>query len=114
MTANEIDELVSLGMIGGRFAEHAASRLLSGMNCWGETRYEMTLARFARKDRRAVVRGLLDWSGGKLTMHASKFIPGDHYHVNGRKFNTLAEVIEYVEGMGYDFGGVQEKFFYKD
>jgi hypothetical protein len=44
-------------------------------------------------------------------LQVHKFNPGQHFHVLDTKFDTLDEAIRHLEANGYQYGGLQEKYW---
>lgn len=44
--------------------------------------------------------------------HVYKWVPGDHYHVEGERFDTLDEAVAWLESQGIRYLGLQERFVY--
>ena len=113
---DDIPGLVALGCNGGAFAHHASSKLLSMRGCWSSVRYWMLISAFSRGDQRGVLRFLDDWVKQDRLPKAqvSKFVPGEHYHVLGVKFDTLDEAQRHLRSRGYQYGGLTEKYVYRE
>lgn len=111
---DDIRGLIALGCNGGAFAGHAASKLLSIRKCYTSTRYYMLISALNRGDNRCAAMYLDDWVKQDHMPKAtvSKFVPGDHYHVFGTKFDTLEEAQRHLWTKGYTFGGLVEKHVY--
>lgn len=108
------DGLVALGCLGADFADHAARKLLSANDCYGECHYWMLRSAFARQDKEAVRKFLGDWKSRnrKPVAEVFKFVPGEHYHVLSRKFDTLDDAMNHLRDRGYRYGGLFEKHVY--
>jgi hypothetical protein len=46
--------------------------------------------------------------------NVSKFIPGQHFHTMGTKFDSLAEAVEHIEKNGGMLGRIIEQHFYSN
>lgn len=110
---DDAEGLIALGLLGGRFAQYAASHLLSGH--WAEVRYWMLVSCFARQDAKTVRIYLTDWKvqDRRPKAKVSKFVPGQHYHVLNVKFDTLDEAMEHLRRKGYEYGGLSETHVYR-
>lgn len=104
---------------GGPFRSRAASELTSGLPYnpavgW-ECRYWLVYSALARGDARAVRVFVNDWSHqrGRPAANVTKWVPGDHYHTLGERFDTLEEAKEHLRKKGYEFGGFSETHAYK-
>jgi len=75
----------------------------------------MLLSAFARKDSPAIRVFINDWSkhNSRPGCTVSKFIPGQHYHCLGAKFDTLQEAIDHLKASGYVYDGLTEKHVYR-
>ena len=113
---NEVRELVAVAQHGYQFREYAASQLISLAGCWGNCRYEILLSVMARgfHEWPNVFQLLADWKAQDRmpSREVSKFIPGDHYHVADRKFDTLEAAQEYIRSRGWRYAGLTEKHVY--
>ena len=113
---DEEDQLIALGCGGGQFPRHAAGKLLRELGLWSEVRYWMLVSALSRQDAKCAKMYLIDWNtqdkDHRPSAVVSKFIPGEHYHVLGTKFNSLLEAKAHLNRKGYKFGGVEEKFLY--
>lgn len=105
---------------GGSFAAHAASELVRDLPhdefCPCEIKYYILRSAMAREDFEACRIHINDWSQRRSRPSAmvSKFIPGEHYHVLGEKFDTLDEAQQYLRSRGYVYGGLTEKHVYRE
>ena len=79
-----------------------------------ETRYWMVYAALARQDYDCARQYVHDWSRPKLRPSevVSKFVPGDHYHTLGDKFDTLDEAIQHLKRNGRAYAGLKEVHVY--
>lgn len=111
----ETDSLIALGLNGRNFAEHAAAKLLSLNNCYGEVRRHLLVSCLRRHDKTRAKQFLVDWTKEDLKpkINVSKFIPGEHYHVLNTKFDTLDDAINYLNAKGYQYAGLTETHVYK-
>lgn len=112
---------LALAMNGGQLLHHAAYQLLrEGRPSYSETRYWMLVSTLNRQDRKTAALYLDDWTeqdrrgNRKRTARVSKFTPGDHYHVLGEKFGTLDEAISHARSNGYEYGGLDEQYVYRE
>ncbi len=111
----ESEGLIALGFLGSPFNSYAAGRLLSRNSCWSECRYWMLVSALNRHDRVTARIYLHDWPAQdrKPKAKVSKFVPGDHWHVLGTKFDTLQEAIGYLQSRGYVYAGFSETYLPK-
>lgn len=120
--AKPLEDAIALRALGGPFtAQEVAHRLLRLVNLTPKYSREMMywsiVSALARYDFDCVRRYVLDWASSPVeppVWDVSKFIPGDHYHVNGAKFDTLDEAKDYIGRQGAAFGQFRERFVYKD
>lgn len=107
-------EWIALGLLGGRFAEHAAGMLRR--SSWGDAYFWCLVSAFNRHDREAAERFVRDWKNEsfrrKKRANVSKWIPGSHYYALDQKFDTLAEAKEHLRDNGYEFGSLIETRVY--
>lgn len=115
----ERESLLYLGLNGVQFAEYAASKLASSCEYFRdwETKYWCLRACFSRRDIETARVYVNDWSHKqpkRVTRYAnvSRFVPGNHYHVLGTKFDTMEEAQEYLESQGYTYGETILKHVY--
>ncbi len=113
------EDLLHLGLNGGNFAGYAASKLASSCEYYRnwECKYWILRSCFSRGDIEKARIMVNDWSHkqpktGKPSANVSTFIPGDHYHVLGTKFDTLEQAISHLESKGYVYAGLIEKHVY--
>lgn len=59
---------------------------------------------------------LADWKAQdrQPTAKVHKFVPGDHYHALGKKFDDLEDAKNHLSRSGYRFAGIEEKFVYAE
>lgn len=83
-----------------------------------EARYWMLIAH-VNCDNEMGVRKHLNywWNWGSQTVqnqwkNVSKFIPGDHYHCLGERFNTMQEAKSYIAEKGFVFGKLIHRHVY--
>lgn len=82
-----------------------------------EMMYWCIVSALTRYDFDCVRRYVRDWAASPVepdVWDVSKWIPGDHYHVQGERFDTLGEAQEYIRRSGAVFGRLRERFVYKD
>src|SRR4051812_30340058 len=77
-----------------------------------EVEYWQVYSAFARQDWECVKK-YLTWWGKRQSVHVSRFTPGEHYHVLGVKFDTLAEAQQHLEREGYNYAGLREVHVYR-
>lgn len=120
LLSQEKEEWISLACNnGGAFIERAVVILSQDINYqklgfnW-EVGWGMLHSALARKDILAVRRFINDWScrSNRPSKVVTKFIPGEHYHCNGCKFNCLTEAKEYLEQSGFTYEGLRETHVY--
>lgn len=105
---------------GGAFASRAASELLRGIPsnplCGHDTMWYMLRSAMAREDYEACRIYVNDWSRRRSppSERVSKFIPGQHYHCLGEKFDTLDLAIRHLKLNGYAYGGLKEVHVYRE
>jgi hypothetical protein len=118
----ELETALGLHRWGGPFtAEWCVSELFQIVT-WDskfsrEVIYWSIVSALKRFDYECARRYVRDWAskGERLeppVWDVSKFVPGDHFHVNGTKFNTLKEATSYIASKGAKFGRVWEKHVY--
>lgn len=81
-------------------------------------RYWMLMAHVNTQDAAGLRRHLnywWDWRGvsGRRprVVNIGKFAPGEHYHVDGQKFDTLALAQAHIRRRGWSFGVLEEHYF---
>lgn len=115
---DEKESWIPLAHNGEPFISRVASELIRGLPYdplvgW-ETRYWMVYSALARQDYDCTRRYVHDWSEPKSRSSevVSKFVPGDHYHALGERFDTLDEAIHYLKSNGRIYGGLKEVYVY--
>ncbi len=103
----EIREWAALGC-DCRFREYAASNIYWSLRLKPKLANNdvlpfMLMSAMARQDTARVVQYAIDWSQESELPHTpvSRFVPGDHYHVLGVKFNTIDEAFSHAQKHGY-------------
>ena len=110
---------IALSRNGGRFLSYAASELTSGLphdpRCGWEVRYWLVYSALNRGDVRAARVFVNDWSNHRSRPGArvTKWVPGDHFHTLGERFNTLDEAINHLRNRGYEYDGFSETHAYR-
>jgi hypothetical protein len=111
MNIREIKGLIALGCTPG-FAAYASRSILEKINLKRELQtngalFYMLISTMRRHDRKAAFQFVIDWSNpnGLPMTRVTRFQPGQHYHVLGRKFDKFSEAVEFLEKSGYRFGG---------
>jgi hypothetical protein len=90
------------------FAENVRGTSLS------EVQYWMTISALRRGDEKRAIQNLRDWKilRDRPKTDISKFVPGEHYHVLDKKFDSFGEACQYLEKCGYGFGRLKEVHIY--
>lgn len=111
----EQESLLHLAMSGGRFVSYAATQLTHDIP-YEECRFDILRSCLARHDIEQARVFINDWTSSKYKtkVNVSKFVPGDHYHVLGTKFDTLEQAIAHIRSQGHEYGRLIEKFVYRD
>lgn len=109
---------IPLAGLGEPFISRVASALISGLPLdalvgW-ETRYWMVYSALARGDANTARMYVNDWSRPRLRPSevVSRFVPGDHYHAMGERFETLDEAIRHLRLKGRTYAGLKEVHVY--
>ena len=77
-----------------------------------EVQRYMVESALARGDEERALKHLQDMPRSKPRCRVSKFIPGEHYHVLDRKFDTYTAALGYAEQQGYVVEGLYERHVY--
>ena len=87
------------------WSRHDNTRLSEVQRC-------MVESALARGDEERALKHLQDMPSSKPRCRVSKFIPGEHYHVLDRKFDTYTAALGYAEQRGYVVDGLYEQHVY--
>lgn len=83
-----------------------------------ETQGYLLTSALARGDDEAAWKFISDWNAERDRLRpkhsVSKWIPGVHYYALAEKFDTLEEAIEYLQSKGYAYGGLRERYQYRE
>lgn len=99
---------------GYPFISHTVSVLMEGIS-YDRSRRELLKSAMSRKDKEACRMFINDWSKRpqyRPRVIVSKFIPGEHFHCIGTKFDSLDDAISHLKQNGYEYEGLVEKFIY--
>ena len=109
---------LALAALGGRFTERAASELTRWLphdpRVSHDIRYYLVYSALCRGDLEKARMFVNDWAHatGRPAVTVYKWIPGYHYHADGRRFDTLDDARRWIESRGMVFGGLEERHVY--
>lgn len=105
---DDIEGMLALSRNGVRFREYAAHQLLQMVGAGGEILYWRLVTLLTNHDWEAARKLLREQSvcAGPQRI-VKRFDPGDHYHAEGRRFDTLDAAVTYLREKGFIYGGLQ-------
>ena len=77
-----------------------------------QIQYEMVVSALLRGDEETAQEYFADFKGEIRFATVSKFIPGEHYHVLGSKFDEYGDAVKYANERGFRVDGLKEVFVY--